>query len=271
MTVDITLRALSGPGSPALVRMLSGAGLIASLPTEFPDARERRVDTLVQLDDGRILHIEWQTGFDATMPQRMLGYWLLISAAYPEQPVDQLVIQVGGHRIVPGVLKTHALSFRYRVIDSRDHDPGPLLASPALADNILAVLFGTPAELPGRIRVILRRLEVLEPRARRDALTQLLILAGFRRVTWLIHEEAKAMPLILDIEADPYLAGLVNRGRNQGESLALIRVAERRFGPLPDAVRERIRAADLDTIEAWLDRVVDAPSLDALFAPPPVN
>ena len=41
----------------------------------------------------------------------------------------------------------------------------------------------------------------------------------------------------------------------------------RRFGPLPADVRARIDAADLDQLDAWLDRLLDAPTLEAVFGP----
>ena len=56
------------------------------------------------------------------------------------------------------------------------------------------------------------------------------------------------------------------RGLAKGEAKSLIRLLERRFGPLPAAVRSRIDGADLTQLDAWIDRVLDAKSLDAMFA-----
>ena len=56
------------------------------------------------------------------------------------------------------------------------------------------------------------------------------------------------------------------RGLAKGEAKSLIRLLERRFGPLPAAVRSRIDGADLNQLDAWIDRVLDAKSLDAMFA-----
>lgn len=278
MKLDITLRTLTGLGTPALIRMLAGAGFAGSLPTEFPDARDRRVDTLVRLDDGRILHLEWQANADEAMPRRMLWYWLLITEAHPNVPVDQVVIQVGGSAPITDRLQAPGLSFAYRVVDSRSLDPAPLLASPAVEDNLLAILCGRHHLTP-TVRAILARLTPLDERARRDALTRLLILAGLRGVTQLVVEEVQAMPLQVDVERDPYLAELVRKGQTealarghaQGEAAALLRVAERRFGPLPASARERIAAADPETVEGWLDRVLEATSLDDLLSDRPAN
>ena len=59
------------------------------------------------------------------------------------------------------------------------------------------------------------------------------------------------------------------RGRAEGEAKGraelLMRLLERRFGPLPQAVKDRIAAARPDTLELWGDRVLDAASLDDVF------
>ncbi|CAA7621826.1 conserved hypothetical protein [Magnetospirillum sp. LM-5] len=57
----------------------------------------------------------------------------------------------------------------------------------------------------------------------------------------------------------------VAEGRAEGEAKALIRLVERRFGPLPADLRARVLAADTVSVETWLDRLMDAPSLDVLF------
>lgn len=61
------------------------------------------------------------------------------------------------------------------------------------------------------------------------------------------------------------LAEGIERGRAEGEALALIRVLNRRFGEVPAELRARILAAGEARVSTWLDRVVDAPSLDAVF------
>jgi len=65
----------------------------------------------------------------------------------------------------------------------------------------------------------------------------------------------------------------VIRGRTEGEALGVIRgrkqdltrLLERRFGPLPQAAKDRIAEAGFDQLDGWLDRVLDAKSLDAVF------
>ena len=53
-------------------------------------------------------------------------------------------------------------------------------------------------------------------------------------------------------------------GIAKGESKTLTKILELRFGHLPEAIRARI-ASDASTLDLWVDRVVDAASLDAVF------
>lgn len=55
-------------------------------------------------------------------------------------------------------------------------------------------------------------------------------------------------------------------GRQQGEAAVLLRQLRRRFGQLPDAVMTRIAHADLKLLETWSDRILEARSLDDVFA-----
>ena len=55
------------------------------------------------------------------------------------------------------------------------------------------------------------------------------------------------------------------RGLAKGEAKSLTRLLERRFGPLPAAVKARVDGADLDQLDVWIDRVLDAKNLNAVF------
>lgn len=55
-------------------------------------------------------------------------------------------------------------------------------------------------------------------------------------------------------------------GMQKGEAAMLLRLLERRFGPLSDDVTGRIRAAGTGLLEEWGLRTLDATSLDDVFA-----
>jgi hypothetical protein len=57
-------------------------------------------------------------------------------------------------------------------------------------------------------------------------------------------------------------------GRQEGEAALLLRLLERRFGPLPVRVRDQVAAASTAELEEWGLRVLDGGSLDDVFARP---
>ena len=54
-------------------------------------------------------------------------------------------------------------------------------------------------------------------------------------------------------------------GRIQGEVTILERQLRRRFGPVSEATRTRLQTATPDQLEAWAERLLDAPTSDAVF------
>jgi len=54
-------------------------------------------------------------------------------------------------------------------------------------------------------------------------------------------------------------------GKLEGGAAVFERLLTRRFGPLDEATRSRIRGADLEQLERWTDRLLDAPTLTAVF------
>ena len=57
----------------------------------------------------------------------------------------------------------------------------------------------------------------------------------------------------------------VRKGRMEGEARLLAKLLERRFGPLPQVVTERLAAASETQLEAWGEAVLAASSLEAVF------
>ena len=57
------------------------------------------------------------------------------------------------------------------------------------------------------------------------------------------------------------------RGLAQGEALVVQRLLARRFGPLPADAIQAISTAPVERVELWLDRLLDARSLDDVLRP----
>ncbi len=73
-----------------------------------------------------------------------------------------------------------------------------------------------------------------------------------------------AQELIGRGRAEGRAAGIAE-GMAEGRVAGLVRLLERRFGPLQARVLDRIEGAPLDRIEAWFDAAIDAPSLSDVF------
>jgi hypothetical protein len=56
------------------------------------------------------------------------------------------------------------------------------------------------------------------------------------------------------------------QGLQAGEAKALLRLLEKRFGPLDQVTRDRIAAADADLLLEWIDRFSTAESLADVFS-----
>ncbi len=56
------------------------------------------------------------------------------------------------------------------------------------------------------------------------------------------------------------------KGLKEGQTGLLQRQLVRRFGPLPQDMLQRLNTATTDDLEHWADRVLDAHSLDEVFA-----
>lgn len=57
-------------------------------------------------------------------------------------------------------------------------------------------------------------------------------------------------------------------GRIEGMAEMLLQQVGRRFGPLPPTVAARIHGAGLPDLHAWIDRLLDAGTLDDIFGSP---
>ena len=54
-------------------------------------------------------------------------------------------------------------------------------------------------------------------------------------------------------------------GRVEGEVAVLARQISKRFGPLDEQTTARLKSATLDQLDIWADRILDAPTLQAVF------
>jgi predicted transposase/invertase (TIGR01784 family) len=81
------------------------------------------------------------------------------------------------------------------------------------------------------------------------------------------EEQEKDMASIADQLIEKGMQRGLERGRQEGERSVLTRLLERRFGPLPQDLRERLERASLHELDRWTDQVLSAHTLADVFAP----
>ncbi|WP_273704313.1 DUF4351 domain-containing protein [Candidatus Accumulibacter cognatus] len=79
-----------------------------------------------------------------------------------------------------------------------------------------------------------------------------------------VLQELKVM---LAERLEEWAHGYGARGEEKRVAMALQRLLVRRFGVLPPDLASHIAAASREEIETWLDRVLDARSMEDVFGP----
>ena len=267
VTLKNALRRLTG----SVLRDVSGVKVARWHNNELPSVQTRRADMLGEAADGQLLHIELQSTNQADMALRMLEYATAIHRQFGRLP-RQLVLYVGAARLRMGAqIRGEHLNYRCRIVDLRSLDAEPLIASRRVEDNVISILARLGDERES-VRRILRKIARCGPIRRAEALQELTLLAGLRKLEPIIEQEARQMPILNDIMDHGIIGREWKRGREsgfeEGEKLIVLRLIGQRFGPIPDTIRKRIEAMPPSRIEQIAMRIMDAANLeDALREP----
>lgn len=270
---DTVLKLLLRGSAGCLLQQLINESSLRWLNVELPRAQQPRVDLLGETQSGSLEHIELQSQNDAQMPLRMLEYRVGIYRHYGQLP-RQTVLYVGREKLsMPSALEAEHLSFRYRLVDASVLDGEAMLVSEGLGDNVLAILTHVKNQNDA-IKNIVARIGLLNARAFQDSVNQLLIISGLRGLSQRVKEEVNKMPVtenILDHEliGPAYRSGLQQgrvEGRLEGERAVLLKLLEKRFGPLPASVTARLDQSSTEALEDIGIRLLDAGSLEELLS-----
>src|SRR5438876_3242043 len=158
MHFDTILKTLFQASCLRLLESLTNAPVREWINVEIPSARMNKLDLVAWLTDGRLYHLELQSGNDPEMAQRMLDYYLLLWKRYGVAPVQQLLYVGRRPLAMSGEIRHDKLTFHYPIIDMRELDSEIFLQSPTIADNLLAILCRLNDERSA-VRRILARIE----------------------------------------------------------------------------------------------------------------
>jgi predicted transposase YdaD len=181
---------------------------------------------------------------------------------------------------VPAPLRPYLPAFRHALVDLAATPDDALSDTARLRAFLKALKYGRRPDLPERLGIIFAEAGALQ---RRDLLLILTYLdkgpvaVSLETIRQVLH---RRMPdseeQIMGWLTQPYFEqgiekGIekgIQQGRVEGHAKSLVRLLERRFGGLPAHVRKRVFAADVQSLDTWFDRAIDAADLQSVFAEP---
>ena len=258
---DVALKLLLRGSAKLTMRELTGTSVETWLDVELSKVvQNTRVDLLGETEAKGLVHLELQSGNDATMPLRMAEYCLGVFRLFGRFP-RQVLLYVGESPLrMENELRGDDVWFRYRAVDIRDLDGDRLLESQEVGDTVIAIL-ARLRDHKDAVRRILEKIAGLVAAEREIALGQLLILAGLRHFEETVEREARKMPILNDILDNKVLG----REFKRGELTVLRRQIEKRFGAIPTWAEERLAGRSPADLEDLSVRVLDAQSLEDLL------
>lgn len=258
---------------------------LASIAREA-EIGDRRVDKLVKVYQKNgieywvVIHVEIQGGREADYPVRMFTYNYR-TYDIKKRPVVSLAIladdDVNWRPSEYGYeLWGTQVGFRFTAVKLLDYSESELeKSSNPFAIVTLANLQAkkTKGQTENRYQAKIKLIRSLYQRG----FSRQQVIDLFHFIDWVLHlpkeadeqlreeivnfEESQKMPYISSVERIGE-----ERGIQKGEATMLTRQMQRRFGAVPEWVSEKVAKADLPSLEEWGLRVLDAQSLDEVFA-----
>ena len=245
--------------------------------------------------DGRpawvLVHVEVQGEPEAAFAERMFVYNQRLRDAHAVAVASLAVLADADARFRPeryrDALWDCSLEFRFPVAKLLDWDTAERWAELEASENLFALV------VMAQIRAKASR-DVETRKAWKFRLIRLMydrgyarqtVLELFRVIDWMIQlppraeaaflqdvyafEETKRMPYVTSAERAGIEKGLEQGkqiGYRDGEADLLLWLIEKKFGAAAAGnMRQRIEAADSDTLRLWSERILTADSLDAVF------
>jgi hypothetical protein len=240
------------------------------------------------------LLIEFQSSVDKYMALRMMVYVGLLYQDLIKRgdvladgrlpPILPIVLYNGNQRwtsvtdiadlipVVPGLVEQFKPRLKYLFIDENTYSDTEL----ASLNNLVAAVFrfehaDNPAAMQDLISLLI---DWLDDRPDLRRMFSLWIRATLMRK----KNYAILLPQVDDLQeikvmlsdrleqwALAYIAEGKQEGRQEGEMLALQKLLSKRFGVIPADITRLIANAPVESIERWLDRIIDAQQLVDIF------
>ena len=162
-------------------------------------------------------------------------------------------------------MRPYLTSFRHALVDLAASDDGSLSADIRLDAYLKAMKYARRADLPRQLRALLiAELPTMDIVVILQYINAIPASESRNAIQMALHSlESNRREAIMERFSDQF----EEKGRAEGTARALVRLLEKRFGPMPSDLRQRVSASDVTTIETWFDRALEAPELQRVFEP----
>jgi hypothetical protein len=277
---DVSLKALFlREGDGIMRRLLFGGKVTEHLATEQPQVFNHRADMVVRTEDGSLHQVEFQTSNESGFAVRMLEYYAYLVRVH-KQHVVQTVLYLGAEPLrLERSYTSPSMDFRFEVVNLREFDAEPLLASPDWADNALALL--ARGEREKALVTVVARLRALRLEDQTWAASTLLLLSGILGIEQTVNERLKEVGMINVMEnkvLGPMLQQQFEQAERKGRSEGMQQGMQQgllegrvnllqeqlteKFGSLPGWAVQRLHAASAEELHAWAKRVLRSTTLE---------
>jgi predicted transposase/invertase (TIGR01784 family) len=231
-------------------------------PTEL-NVEPIRADSVMLLQSRDIiLHTEFQTAADETMPFRMADYYLRLRRKFPDRDIQQVVIYLkptGSDLVRQTRYETPVMTHQFRVIRLWEEPVEVFLSTPGLLPY--AVLSQAPNKEEVLSQVV-GQLAGIEDRRDRDNLTAATsILAGLQLGEQTIARLMRSPGMRESTMYQAILREGEAVGRATGERDLVLKLLTRKVGNLSPELISRVSALNLDRLEALGEALLDFTSV----------
>jgi predicted transposase/invertase (TIGR01784 family) len=226
-----------------------------------------RADSLILLGADRvILHIEFQTEPDPTMPFRMADYRIRLLRRFPGREIRQIVIYLnptGSELVYQTVYESPGIRTEFEVIRLWEQPTEPFLESTGLLP--LAVLTQTPDKAQTLRQVAAKVDAIPEKRVQSNVAASAGILAGLLLERDFINQVLRRDIMQQSVIYQEWKEEFLQEGRQEGEQTGALREAQalilrlltRRIGELAPEMRSQVQALSLTQLESLGEALLD--------------
>jgi predicted transposase/invertase (TIGR01784 family) len=227
-------------------------------PTEL-NVEPIRADSVMLLQSSTvILHTEFQTASDSTMPFRMADYYLRLKRKFPEQTIQQVVIylkKTNSNLVRQERYITPVMTHQFRTIRLWEEPLELFLNTLGLLP--LAVLSSASDKKNVLTQVVNQLEQIADSKEQSNLVAATSILAGLELDEQTIRQLMRSPAMR---ESTMYQS-ILREGRTDGEKALVFKLLTRKLGSLSLEITAKVSNLSLERLEALGESLLDFTSI----------